>query len=225
MTIPSTKTIRVLLVDDHQSFMDGLAMVINTHPRMEIIGMACNSAEALKIYNEQKPGLILLDMDLNGENGMDLLPYLSQQTDTKILMITGLRNLDLHENAISKGARGVILKDESAASILKAIEKVSAGEIWASKTILGRVFEKFTHSPNIGKFDSEAKKIGELTSREREIITTLLSFESSTNEEIADHLCISQSTLKNHLTTIYSKLEVKNRVQLMKYALTHQLTK
>jgi len=62
-----------------------------------------------------------------------------------------------------------------------------------------------------------------LTSREREIITTLVTFEGSTNEEIADHLCISKSTLKNHLTTIYSKLELKNRIELLKYALTHKL--
>ena len=215
------KNVRILLVDDHQSFMDGLAMVINTrHPELEIIGTACNSEVALKITRQEKPDLVLLDLDLGHENGIDLLPLFTTETNTKVLILTGLRDLDLHESAISRGARGVLLKDESANIILKAIEKVSAGEIWASKNILGRVFDKFTHPP---QFDPEAHKIATLTSREREIIATLLSLESSTNEEIADHLHISQSTLKNHLTTIYSKLEAKNRVQLMKYALTHEL--
>ncbi len=71
----------------------------------------------------------------------------------------------------------------------------------------------------------EARKIADLTSREREIITTLIIFEGSTNEEIANHLCISKSTLKNHLTTIYSKLELKNRIELLKYALKYKLDK
>jgi DNA-binding NarL/FixJ family response regulator len=134
-----------------------------------------------------------------------------------------MQDPDLHDSAIVKGARGVLQKGESAKVILKAIEKVHAGEIWASNTMLTRVLSQMNSSKK--QIDPEAGKIADLTAREREIISALLTFDASSNEKIADHLCISKSTLKNHLTAIYSKLELKNRIELLKYALTHKLDK
>lgn len=215
---------RILLIDDHKSFMDGLSMVINSQsPSMEVVGMASNRAEAMTAVGELKPDLILLDMALGDSLSLNFLPELLEKTSAKVLMLTGLQNPDLHESAIVKGARGVLLKGESAKVILKAIEKVHAGEIWASNTMLIRVIDQI----NIGKkqVDPEGRKIADLTAREREIIDALLTFDGSTNKEIARQLFISTSTLKNHLTTIYSKLGVKNRVQLMKYALNHKIEK
>lgn len=215
---------RILLIDDHKSFMDGLSMVINSQsPSMEVVGMASNRAEAMTAVGELKPDLILLDMALGDSLSLNFLPELLEKTSAKVLMLTGLQNPDLHESAIVKGARGVLLKGESAKVILKAIEKVHAGEIWASNTMLIRVIDQI----NIGKkqVDPEGRKIADLTAREREIIDALLTFDGSTNKEIAHQLFISTSTLKNHLTTIYSKLGVKNRVQLMKYALNHKIEK
>ena len=199
-------------------------MVINSQsPSMEVVGMASNRAEAMTAVGELKPDLILLDMALGDSLSLNFLPELLEKTSAKVLMLTGLQNPDLHERAIVKGARGVLLKGESAKVILKAIEKVHAGEIWASNTMLIRVIDRI----NIGKkqVDPEGRKIADLTAREREIIDALLTFDGSTNKEIAHQLFISTSTLKNHLTTIYSKLDVKNRVQLMKYALNHKIEK
>ena len=217
-------SIRVLLIDDHKSFMDGLAMVINSQaPAMEVVGMASNRAEAMTAVCGLKPDLILMDMDLGDCLSLEFLPELLEKTSAKVLMLTGKQDPDLHDSAIIHGARGVLQKGESAKLILKAIEKVHAGEIWASNTMLTRVFNQM----NSGKkqFDPEAGKIAGLTGREREIIVALLTFEGSTNEEIAGQLFISASTLKNHLTTIYSKLDVKNRLQLMRYALRHKIGK
>lgn len=217
-------SIRILLIDDHKSFTDGLAMVINSQtPTMEVIGTAGNRAEALETVGKLEPDLVLMDMDLGDSLSLDFLPELLEKTSAKVLMLTGMQTPELHDDAIVKGARGVLLKGESAKVILKAIEKVHAGEIWASNTMLTRAIEHI----NGGKkqFDPEAQKIADLTVREREIVSTLLTFEGSTNDEIARQLFISPSTLKNHLTTIFSKLEVKNRIQLMKYALKHNLAK
>ncbi len=199
-------------------------MVINSQsPSMEVVGMASNRAEAMTAVGELKPDLILLDMALGDSLSLNFLPELLEKTSAKVLMLTGLQNPDLHESAIVKGARGVLLKGESAKVILKAIEKVHAGEIWASNTMLIRVIDQI----NIGKkqVDPEGRKIADLTAREREIIDALLTFDGSTNKEIARQLFISTSTLKNHLTTIYSKLDVKNRIQLLKYALNHKIEK
>ncbi len=228
MTAMIKNSIRILLIDDHRSFMDGLAMVINSQsPAMEVVGTASNRAETMAAIGELKPDLILMDMDLGDSLSLDFLPELLEKTSARVLMLTGLQNPDLHDDAIVKGARGVLLKGESAKVILKAIERVHAGEIWASNSMLGRVLSKqFAHSGSDGENGQAARekaKIADLTAREREVIRSLVMFEASTNEEIADHLCISKSTLKNHLTTIYSKLELKNRIELLKYALTHKL--
>lgn len=227
MSLSEQNTIRILLVDDHKSFSEGLAMVINSRkPAMEVVAMASTREEALDAVVKYKPDLAILDMDLGASNTLDFLPDFLERTSAKVLILTGMLDPKVHEAAIVKGARGVLLKGESAKTILKAIERVNAGEIWASNTTLSRVLSQLSNGKqNNGPADPEQQKIAELTPREREIITTLLSFESSTNEEIADHLCISQSTLKNHLTTIFSKLEVKNRIQLMKYAINHKLAK
>jgi DNA-binding NarL/FixJ family response regulator len=217
-------SVRILLIDDHKSFMDGLAMVINSQsPAMEVIGMASTRAEAMTAVGGLNPDLILMDMDLGNSLSLDFLPELLEKTSAKVLMLTGLQTPELHDSAIVKGARGVLLKGESAKIILKAIEKVHAGEIWASNSTLARVLNQMNSIKT--QVDPEAGKIADLTAREREIIAALSSFEGSTNEEIARQLFISTSTLKNHLTTIYSKLDVKNRVQLMKYALNHKLDK
>ncbi len=226
MTAMIKNSIRILLIDDHRSFMDGLAMVINSQaPAMEVVGMASNRGEAVTAVGGLKPDLILMDMDLGDSLSLDFLPELLEKTSAKVLMLTGLQNPDLHDDAIVKGARGVLLKGESAKVILKAIERVNAGEIWASNSMLGRILSKqFARSGGENEQAAREKaKIADLTAREREIIRSLVMFEASTNEEIADHLCISKSTLKNHLTTIYSKLELKNRIELLKYALTHKL--
>lgn len=222
MTAITKNSIRILLIDDHQSFMDGLAMVINSQaPVMEVVGMASNRAEAMAAVETLKPNVVLMDMDLGDSLSLEFLPELLEKTSAKVLMLTGVQNPDLHDSAIVKGARGVLLKGESAKVILKAIEKVHDGEIWASNTMLARVIEHI--NPVKKQDDPEARKIADLTAREREIISALLNFEGSTNEQIARQLFISTSTLKNHLTTIYSKLDVKNRIQLMKYALNHKL--
>lgn len=222
MTAMTKNSIRILLIDDHKSFMDGLAMVIGSQsPRMEVVGMASTPEEAVSAAVRLKPDLILMDMDLGVGLTLEFLPEILEKSSARVLMLTGMQDPELHDSAISKGARGVLLKGESAKVILKAIEKVNAGEIWASNAMLTRVFDQRYN--NKKTVDPEAEKIADLTLREREIVVTLLTFEGSTNEDIARHLFISTSTLKNHLTTIYSKLDVKNRVQLMKYALNHKL--
>jgi DNA-binding NarL/FixJ family response regulator len=190
---------------------------------MEVVGMATTPDEAINAVIQKKPDLILLDMDLGSSSSLDLLPTLLQKSDAKVLFLTGVRDPDVHDSAILRGARGVLLKGESAKVIIRAIEKVHAGEIWAANTTVSRVLAMMNNRKK--EKSPEEEKISYLTPREREIIETLVTFESSTNEKIADHLCISVSTLKNHLTTVYSKLEVKNRVQLMKFALANKLAK
>lgn len=223
MPTNSATPIRILLVDDHRSFVEAMTMVIETQrPRMEVIAVAHTREEALSAAEKECPDVILLDMDLGGSNGLDLLPELLRVCDSRVLFLTGTQDGAIHNEAILKGARGVILKTESAKQILRAIERVHEGEIWASNATISSIFDQINRQKN-DPVDPEHQKIASLTAREREIVAALVNFESSTNEELADRLFISNSTLKNHLTTIYSKLGLANRVQLLKYALKHNL--
>ncbi len=115
MPIFSNLVISILLVDDHKSFTDGLQMVIDSQkPAMEVVGTASTPADAVKTAVKLKPDLILLDMDLGDSLSLDFLPELLEKTESKVLMLTGLSNTDLHETALLKGARGILMKGEPA---------------------------------------------------------------------------------------------------------------
>jgi len=225
MTHPSQKPIRILLVDDHQSLLWGLAKLIESEgPGMELVGMAADMAEALVVARREQPDVILLDIDLGGVNSLDSLPALHKAAEAYVLILTGVRDTELHDQAMLSGARGIVHKEESAETILKAIRNVSRGEIWLERLATGRVFSKFLNAKN-NEASPEETKIATLTPREREIINIIINQGRSTNKQIADELRLSEYTLRNHLTSVYSKLEVDNRLELVMYALKHGLNK
>jgi two-component system, NarL family, nitrate/nitrite response regulator NarL len=225
MTQPAQNPIRILLVDDHQSLLWGLAKLIESErPRMEVVGTAADMAEALAVAQKEQPDVILLDIDLSGVSSLDSMPALLKAVKAHVLILTGVRDTKTHDRAMLSGARGIVHKEESAETILKAIMKVARGEIWLDRAATGRVFSKFLN-PGNDEASPETAKIGTLTPREREIINTIINQGRSTNKQIADQLRMSEYTLRNHLTSIYSKLEVDNRLELVMYALEHGLNK
>jgi len=224
MTQTSQEPIRVLLIDDHQSFLWGMVKLIESDsPNMKVMGTASDIAEALTILEREQPDVILLDIDLGGVNSLDSMPLLRNTTSAMVLILTGARDSETHERAVLAGARGVVQKEASAEMILKAIKKVYEGEIWLDRLTTGRIFSKLLdHSTN--QVSPEAAKIASLTSREREIIDVMLRQGHSTNKQIAVHLNMSEHTLRNHLSSIYSKLEVENRLELVMYAVKHHIS-
>lgn len=225
MTQSIENPIRILLVDDHQSFLWGLVKLIESDgPGMNVIGTASDMPEALLIVEREQPDIILLDVDLHGVNSLESMSVLRKITDAPVLILTGVRDIETHDRAMLLGARGVVQKEESAEVILKAIKSVYKGEIWLDRAGTGRVFSKLLNPLN-GEVPPETTKITSLTTREREIINVIITHGRSTNKEIAIHLKMSGNTLRNHLTSIYSKLEVENRLALVMYALKHDLSK
>jgi two-component system, NarL family, nitrate/nitrite response regulator NarL len=224
MTEPSQNPIRILLIDDHQSFLWGMVKLIESDSRnMEVVGTASDMSEAVIVAKKEEPDLILLDIDLHGVNSLESLPLLREATSAFVLILTGVRDPDTHDRAVLAGARGVVQKEESPEVILKAIKKVYQGEIWLDRAATGRVFSKLLdHSDN--QTSPEVIKIASLTSREREIIDVMIKQGHSTNKQIAVHLNMSEHTLRNHLSSIYSKLEVENRLELVMYAVKHRIS-
>jgi two-component system, NarL family, nitrate/nitrite response regulator NarL len=223
MTQSSQNPIRILLIDDHQSFLWGIAKLIESDSvNLQVMGTASDVAEALAILDREQPDVILLDIDLRGVNSLDSMPLLRKATGAVVLILTGVRDAETHERAVLAGARGVVQKEESPEIILKAIRKVYEGEIWLDRATTGRVFSKLLdHSNN--QASPEATRIASLTAREREIIDVIIKQGHSTNKQIAVHLNMSEHTLRNHLSSIYSKLEVENRLELAMYAVKHHI--
>lgn len=221
----STEPIRILIVDDHKIIRDGLRDLISSRGGMIVVGDAGNSAEALRVASSEQPDIIVLDLDLGDESGLDLIPELQRaNTEACIIILTGVRDTEKRDRAIELGASGVVLKDEGAAELLNAIEKVHhTGEYWlepgAAKRLLGRKRLRANKLP-----DPEADKISKLTEREREIIA--LVGEGLENKEIAERLrpVVAESTVRNNLSIIYDKLSIQGgRLGLLVYAYKHGL--
>ena len=224
MTESNSTPIRVFLIDDHRSILWGLERLIESgKPAMEVVGSATNCAEALKLIDETAPDLILLDIDLGGEDGVREIPKLIARSRAKILVLTGLRDESIHDEAVLAGASGVVEKEASAETILTAIEKVHEGQLWMNRIATGRIFVEFSRENAAQSVSPERVKIASLTDREREIVSVAASHAGANAKAIAEMLHISEHTLRNHLTSIYDKLDVANRLELFAYAHKHNL--
>ena len=222
MSLPPLQSVRVLLVDDHGIMRAGLRMLLESHPGFLVVGEASTCADALALATETQPDVIVLDLDLGGENAVESIPTLLRTApDTRILVLTGVRDPEVHRHAIRQGALGLVVKEKAMETLLQAIMKVRAGEVWLEPTMIARVLGDLTRPPASPQASAEATKIARLTEREREVIT--LVGEGLRNKHIAARLYISEATVRHHLTAIFAKLGLLDRFELAIYAYQHGL--
>ena len=222
MDKPGAKHIRVLLVDDHQVVRTGLRMIIESQPDMEMVGEAGNRAEALALAASENPDIILLDLDLGDFSGTEIITdLLAAASGARIIILTGLRSTEAYKQALMLGAMGIVAKDKAADVLINAIKVVSKGEAWLDTATTASMLGEMSRAPKAKPIDPEAEKIATLTNREREVVT--LIGEGIKNREIADRLFISETTVRHHLTSIFDKLDVGDRVELLIYAYKHKL--
>jgi two-component system, NarL family, nitrate/nitrite response regulator NarL len=211
-------TIRVMLVDDHRTMLWGLERLIDGEaPRMHVAATARSADEALARIGIALPDVVLLDLDLDGHDGLEIMPRLLQHP-VQVLVLTGTRDQSILYQAVRAGARGVVRKDEPAERLLKAIEKVHAGEFWVDQPILGRLVHELVRPEQ-----PEAARHASLTARELKIIRIMVERNGDGNRAIANVLFISEHTLRKHLTSIYRKLDIGTRLELYAYAIRHGL--
>lgn len=213
-----------MLVDDHRSVLWGLEKLIDgERPRMEVVGKATNGASAMELAGKTSPHVVVLDLDLAGENGSEIIPALVQGRRTRVVVLTGIRDGKLRETSILRGASGLVQKEEPAETLLRAIEKVHQGELWLDRTTTGRLFVELSRAKEASP-DPVAKAVESLTAREREIVDQLAKDPGADNRKLAARLSMGEHTLRNHLSRIYDKLGVPNRLELYVFAQRHQLT-
>src|SRR5258705_651263 len=215
------KPIRTMIVDDHAVIRAGLRMLIEQDEPIAVVPMAGNCAEALERAASERPDIIILDLVLGDEDGLAFLPTLREKIPgSRVLVLTGVQNPDSHRTAIRRGAMGIVLKEHAAELLLKAIKKVYEGEVWIDRSMMGSMIQEFSKPTQV---NPEEAKIESLTLREREVIK--LVGEGLKNSEIAERLYISETTETHHLSSVFSKLEVSDRLELIIYAFRHDLAK
>jgi len=213
---------KIVLIGRHTLFVEGLRALLKPYPELLIVGHASDRDQALAAARPC-PDIILLDVDMGNESSLDLLPELLEAGQgCHILVLTGSQDPEIHLSAVRLGARGVLLKTDTPELLLKAIKKVCAGEAWLSKMMLAGVVSEL-HRRSTNKIDPQTAKIGSLTGREREVIA--LIGEGRRNRQIGERLFISEKTVRHYLTSIYAKLGLKDRLELIVYAYQHGLAK
>lgn len=215
------KSVSIMIVDDHVVIRSGLRMLIEHDQRMQVVAQAGNRTEALERAMSARPDVIILDLLLGDDDGLSFLPELCQASpESRVLVLTGVQNPDSHRRAIRRGAMGIVLKEHAADQLLKAIMKVYEGEVWIERSMMGSMIQEF-NKPQL--VDPEVTKIESLTDREREVIA--LVGEGLKNKQVGERLFISETTVTHHLSSVFSKLEVSDRLELIIYAFRHGLAK
>lgn len=210
--------IRVALVDDHPSITWGLRSLIETEsPRMLAVGEAHDLAGARQLLQQAAPDVVVLDLDLNGEAGTQLIGEF-RQAPMRFLLLTGMRDPRPLDAALLAGARGVVSKTEKPERILRAIERVHAGELWVDRTRGAALVDSLRRQAASPAPDPLAS----LTPREREIVAATVEMNGAPNKRVAARLGISEATLRNALSTIYDKTGVANRLQLFALITRHE---
>lgn len=201
-------TMRVLIADDHQLFRDGLRALLLAAPDTEVIGEAATGAEAIQLAAETRPQIILMDIQMPDMDGIAATrAIVAADPAINVLMVTMFEDDPTVFAAMRAGARGYVLKGAKHDEMLRAIRAVGSGEAIFSPSIASRMMNFFASSHAAAPDDAFA----DLTDREREILE--LMARGASNTEIADALTISVKTVRNHVSNIFSKLQVVDRAQ------------
>jgi len=194
-------------------------LVETQHPKFSLTGTSTSLAQAHTDPHAQDAEIVVVDTDeLEGDTPMSVIATHSWQT----IVLTSARDAGALEEALRAGVSGVVRKSDPPVSLLKAIERVHQGELWIDRSLIARLFGGPATDRRVAR-DPMQSRIATLTRRERQIIAALLQEQTSCGKVIACSMHISERTLRNHLTSIYSKLNIQNRLSLHALAARHHL--
>jgi DNA-binding NarL/FixJ family response regulator len=216
--------VRVLLADDHAITLWGLRELISSaRPGMEVAGTARSCAELLSHPALAETDVVLLDLGMGDGNAIDCVRSLVQDAGVQVVLMTGDLNPRHHCEAVMRGARGVVLKSQPAEDVLKAVQHVHAGEVWLDGTLMAMLLKGVPGVANAKSRNDISARIDSLTPKERQVVEAMVTYSGAKSLVVADALCMSEHTLRNHLTVIYSKLGVQGKMNLYVFATQHGL--
>jgi DNA-binding NarL/FixJ family response regulator len=224
-----TGPIRVLLADDHTVVLWGLRQLIESNqPLMCVSGTASNRRDLLAHPALADTDVLLLDLGLSDGDALSCIRQLST-AGVKVIVLTGNLNAAQHLEAVMQGARGVVLKSHPTEMLLRAIERVHAGEVWVERALMAQVLGNVSgmagsvSTPASTVSSAHAQRIASLTPKERQVVQAVVQHRGAKGLVVAETLGMSEHTLRNHLTVIYSKLNLHGRLDLYAFALEQGL--
>lgn len=208
--------IKVMITDDHKMVREGIKQLLELNDSISVVGMASDGDECISVLESKKPDLLLLDINMPGKNGLEIIEEIKKLNfNVKIILLTVHNEVDYLLKAVEIGADGYVLKDSGSAELVNAIEIVMSGKSYIQPDMIPMLNSKM-----IAK-NSDKEKMKNLTKRELEVL--VLVSEGMFNKEIADKLSISERTVKNHISSIFKKIDVADRTQAAVFAIRNNL--
>jgi len=216
--IHAAHKIRIAIVDDHTMLREGLRKILAMEDDLEVIADTDEARQAAGLAAEHTPDVMLLDIRMPGTSGLEVIGAVHEASpSTKVLILTASDDRRDHVAALTQGARGIMMKDSAAETLVTAIRAVYNGQAWVDREITGTLLEELAHRGNPAEAGAEGPQ---LTARESEIVDLVIS--GCRNREISERLKISEKTVKAHLSNIFAKLGVRDRLELAIYALNRR---
>ena len=206
---PSEKS-RILIVDDHPLFREGMQQMIDRNASLKVCGEASSPAAAMKAVAELAPDLVLVDISLEGGDGIDLIKNLKEKYENLPILVISMHNESLYaERALRAGALGYVMKNEPARTVKAAIRKVLGGDIFLSEKMSASVLARMMH----GKNEPPVSPVEQLSDRELQVFQML--GEGKTSRQIAEELDLTIPTIHSFRTRIKEKLKFQNATELV----------
>ena len=217
----NAQCVRILIADDHPVFRHGLRMLLQAEPGMEVVGEAADGAEAVRLARELKPDVLMLNLAAEETSGSEVLRQIVDfSPPVRTILFTVAAKRQQIVQALQLGARGVLLEDESTQTVIQSIRMVMAGKYWISRENISDLVQVLRGSQKRSR--KETKRMNRrLSARELQIVSAVVT--GCMNRDIAQKFSLSEDTVKHHLTNIFDKLGVSNRLELAILALSRGL--
>ncbi len=216
--------IRIVILDNHALVRAGLRILIERNPSMKVVGEAGEIKSGIEVITNLDPDIILFELNISEQPSSEIISeILNASRRSRLILVTGVVDPSINQQAVENGVTGVVLKTQQPETLIKAIEKVNSGEVWLERSLIANVLSRLSRNNIPVKTVPSAEGINVLSEREKEIVR--LIGQGLKNKKISSLLCISETTVRHHLTSIYSKLGVTDRLELLVFAHRYGLVK